>query len=140
MAVTETAAFGTKLSLGSVATTPVYTEIKGVHNGPNGPSRKMEILQARHHGRTGTLKRASFSDEGQVQFDLYYDSADTTHAALLTAYAAKQVRKFKMELTDTGAEVYTFDAIIASIQGNFQVEGWNVQSVVLEITGDITVT
>lgn len=138
MAVVETAAFGAVLAIGA-GSPVVYTEIKGVHNGP-GLTRGNEIITARHHGRTGTVKRSSFRDEGQCNFDLYYDSNDTQHQALMTAFENKAVTKFRLTLTDTGAEVYTFDAIVAQMSGSFQVEGFNMYSVSLDITGEITRT
>lgn len=139
MPYSETAAIGADLELGSTATTPVYTDIKGVHNGPK-LTRSLEIITARHHSSTSTIKRPSFLDGGQMTFDLYYDSSEANHAALQTSFAAKTLRYFKCTLTDGGAEVYTFQAYVSQFDIMADVEGFNIASVTLDLYSAPTVS
>ena len=115
-----------------------FTTIDGVHNGPNGPGFAPQMIQARHHGTEDTINKVSTVEKTPVSFDIYYDSGDTIHAALLTAASAATRSQFQITLTDTGAEVYTFYAYV-SMTFSGQVDGFNVYSVTLTIDGGITV-
>lgn len=139
MPYAETAAHGATVEIDVGTSTPDWDEIPGVHNGPR-ISRANEIIQARHHGSTSSIKKASFRDEGQCTFDIYYDSTDTVHTALRTAFEGKTTKSFRVTLTDNGAEIYTFSAVVSQFAVNAEVEGWNVASVALDISGDITVS
>lgn len=139
MAVAVTAAHGVVIGLGNDDGPPeTFTTIVGVHNGPNGPGFAPQMISARHHASDDTIMKVSTVDKTPVTFDIYYDSNDATHAALVAAAAGGNRKTFKMTLTDTGTENYTFEAFIqASFQG--QVDGFNVYSIQLNIDGAITI-
>lgn len=133
-----TAAHGIELKLGNGASTEVFTEIQGVHNGPNGPGWEPNIIEARHHGSEDTYRKVTTISKSPVTFDLYYDSSDTQHAALLAAAQAGTRKNFEMTLQEQGAEEYSFSAYISmTFQG--EVDGFNIYSVTLNIDGDVTV-
>lgn len=140
MAVAVTSAFGATIALGNGATpTEVFTTIVGVHNGPNGPGFQPQMITARHHGTADTIMKVSTVDKTPVTFDIYYDSADATHLALIAKAQSGGRNNFKITLTDTGTEIYTFAAYVqASFSG--QVDGFNVYSIQLSIDGAITIT
>lgn len=127
MAVVITAAHGVVIKLWNAA---AFTAIDGIFNGPNGPGWNTQFIEARHHGSTTSVKKATFVDVENVTFSIYYDSGDTIHAALLTAAKNKTLCSFQMELQDTGAEKYGFDAYVSmSFKG--ENEGFNVYDVTL---------
>lgn len=139
MAVSVTAAHGVVIKLGNGASPEVFTAIDGVHNGPNGPGFQPAMISARHHGSNDTFMKVSTVDKTPVTFDVYYDSGDTNHAALITAAKGGDKKNFEMTLTDTGAEKYAFGAYVqASYTG--QVDGFNIYSIQLSIDGAITIS
>lgn len=140
MTVAVTAAHGVVIGLGNDDGPPeTFTTIDGVHNGPNGPGFAPQMLSARHHGSSDTFNKVSTVEKTPVSFDIYYDSNDATHGALLTASKNGTRKTFKMTLTDTGSEIYTFEAFI-SMTFSGQVDGFNVYSVQLTIDGSVTVS
>lgn len=139
MAVAVTAAHGVVIKVGNGASPEVFSTIDGVHNGPNGPGFTPAMITARHHGSTDTFMKVSTVDKNPVTFDIYYDSADSIHASLVTAAQAGTRKNFEMTLNDTGDEKYAFGAYIqASFTG--QVDGFNVYSIQLNIDGAITIS
>jgi hypothetical protein len=139
MTVAVTAAHGVIIKLGDGATPEVFTVIDGVHNGPNGPGFTPAMISARHHGSSDTFMKVSTVDKTPVTFDVYYDSTDTVHAALVTAAKNGTRKSFEMIINDTGDEKYTFGAYVqASYTG--QVDGFNIYSVQLNIDGAIAIS
>lgn len=139
MTVVVTAAHGVDIKIGDGASTEVFTEIDGVHNGPSGPGFEPSIIEGRHHGSTATVKKASYVSVTPISFSIYYDSTDTQHLALIAAAKAKTRKNFQMVLTDTGAEQYAFAAYISAVYKG-EVEGFNVYDITLNVDGDITIT
>lgn len=115
-----------------------FTTIDGVHNGPNGPGFSPQMIQARHHGSEDVIQKVSIIEKTPVTFDVYYDSGDTIHAALLAAAKDGTRSQFQITLQDTGAEVYTFYAYVGMTFSG-QVDGFNIYSVNLTIDGAVTV-
>lgn len=136
MTVAITAAHGVDLDMYVSAS---FQTIDGVHNGPNGPGFAPQMISARHHGSDDTFMKVSTVDKTPVTFDIYYDSADAVHLALVAAAKDGTRQQFRMTITDTGAEVYTFHAYVqASFTG--QVDGFDTYSIQLNIDGAISVT
>ena len=117
----------------------MFTTLQGMHNGPSGLSDQWNIIQARHHGSTSTFQKRTFKEPSNLTFDLYYDSTDTQHIALMTAARAGTRKNFKLTLTDAGVEQYAFAAYV-SANLSADVEAFNVISVTLSIDGDVTVS
>lgn len=135
MAVAVTAARGVLVKLYNAG---AFATIDGVHNGPNGPGFTPQLITARHHGSADTIIKVSTVDKTPVTFDIYYDSNDTIHGALVTAAKNATRSQFQITLVDTGAEIYTFYAYVqASFSG--QVDGFNIYSIQLSIDGAITI-
>ncbi len=131
-----TAAHGAELKIGNGASTELFNELQGMHNGPNGMSDEWNIIQARHHGSTSTFQKRTFKEPSNLTFDLFYDSSDTHHAALMAAARSGTRKNFELTLTDNGAEVFEFSAYVsATISAD--VEGFNIASITLSIDGDV---
>lgn len=116
-----------------------FQTIDGVHNGPNGPGFNPILIAARHHGTEDTINKVSTIEKTPCSFDVYYDSGDTIHAALLAASAAGTRSRFQVTLTDTGAEVYEFYGYV-QMTPSAQVDGFNIQSVNITVDGGVTVS
>lgn len=140
MTYAVTPSFGAVIKIGDGGGSEVFTAINGVHNGPNGPSPSVRMIEASHHGSSSLIKKPSFWQGGTVTFDIYYDSTDTQHLLLMTSNRAKTRKNFQMVLTDSGTEQYAFAAYISSMAFKGDVEGFNVYSVTLDIDGDITIS
>ena len=123
-----TSAQGCQVKLGDGATTEIFTEIKGVFNGPNGPTFTPIIIEAKYHSSTSIFRKVTHVDKGSVTFSIYYDSTDTQHLALIAAAAAKTRKNFQQLLTDSGAEQYAFAAYVGA-QFKGEVEGFNVYDI-----------
>lgn len=139
MPYTITAAHGIEIQLSNGASTPVFTEIQGVHNGPQGPGFEPQTITARHHGSTDEYNKVTIVKKTPVTFDIFYDPADTQHAALITAAKDKTRKDFKMVLPDAGNETYAFGSYVsASLKG--EVEGFLIYSITLNIDGAVAIT
>lgn len=117
----------------------VWDAIKGIHNGPNGPTPSFRMIEATCHDSNFALKKPSFRSFGAVTFDIYYDSSDAVHAALYQANKNKSQPEFLMTITDQGSESYEFAACVSSLAFKGDVEGFNVYSVTLDLIGDMFV-
>ena len=134
-----TAAHGVTIKLGNDDGPPeTFSLIEGVHNGPNGPGFAPQMISARHHGSEDTFMKVSTIEKTPVTFDIYYDSSDTVHAAITAASKTGTRKTFEITITDTGAEVYTFEAYIQATYAG-AVDGFNIYSIQLNIDGAITV-
>lgn len=138
MTLTETAAHGLTLEIHNGASPGTYAELLGVHNGPSGGGWSPRIIEAFHHSSTTVKKYATVVDTGDVTFSLYYDSTDTVHQQLRDAAKNKTQSLFRVTLTETGAEVLTFNAFV-SWEYDADPENWNMVNVTLSINGDIGV-
>lgn len=136
MAVAITAAHGVKVAM---FVSGSFTDIDGVHNGPNGPGFAPQMISARHHGSEDTFMKVSTVEKTPVTFDIYFDSSDSVHLALREAAKNATRSQFRITLQDTGGEVYTFHSYPAMTYSG-QVDGFNVMSVSLAIDGGISVT
>lgn len=137
MPYTITSAHGAEVQIGNGASSETFTEIQGVHNGPNGLEETWNTIQARHHGSTATYQKRTFKEPASLTFDLFYDSTDTQHIALMTSARNGTRKNYKLIITDQGAEQAAF-AAYASVNLSAQPDAFNVYSVTLTIDGEIT--
>lgn len=79
-------------------------------------------------------------DTSEGEFTVLYDSGDTAHAALTAAATTRPPVKwsFRLTLTDTGAEVVTFDAYVGMTGIGTETDGSNERTFTLRPTGEIT--
>lgn len=138
MTYAAAAAHGAKIEIGNGASPEVFTEINGVKSGPSWDGFKQQIIKTRHHKTQTPFQKVSYTDFGDWQFTIDYDSSDTQHALLRSCSAAATIKNFKITLTDGGAEIITFPATIDFGQGS-DVEGWNEATIALHPTQAPTV-
>jgi len=139
MAYELTAAHGIAVKLGDGSSPETFTEIQGVHNGPNGPGVVQNIIEARHHGSETTVRKQSSGSISPMSFSIYYDSANPQHAALHAAGLAGTSANFQVVGTDTGAEKVAFEAFIDFVLKG-EVDGFNVADVTLNLVDAYTRT
>jgi hypothetical protein len=132
-----TAAHGAKVQIGSGTSVETFADLQGVHNGPQGLDDVWNIIQARHHGSTSTHQKRTFKEPSSLTFDIYYDSTDTYHAALLVSARTGTRKNYKLLLQDNGTETFSF-AAYCSASLSAEVEGFNVYSITLAVDGDVT--
>lgn len=124
--------FASAALTGGAAGTEVFTEIEGIFNGPNGPGWSPRIIEAFSHSRTTPKKHVTVVDIGAVTFDLYFDSTDAQHTALLEAAQDPTTPiNFQQYFTDDGEYALEYAAyVLATAQA--PVEGFNVFSITLQ--------
>lgn len=103
---------------------------------PVNPELDTTDLDDAHRSFTGTI-----ADYGEFSFKLNYDSADTQHAALWTAYGAGTSVSWTITLADTGTTTIAFSGHIKQWQwGNATVDNKIELTVTVKLTGAITLT
>lgn len=136
---TETLALGFALKVSNMASSATFTEIDGLFS-PSGPSRSREVVELRHHGSDSIKKLASFLNNGEFSFSIYFDSDDTQHAQLETAFANGTVLDFQAVFTDTGTRQYAFSGFLSAWAPDAQVGEANAVSATIVLTTDVTVS
>lgn len=103
---------------------------------PVNPELDTTDLDDAQRSFTGTI-----ADYGEFSFKLNYDSADTQHAALWTAYGAGTSVSWTITLADTGTTTIAFSGHIKQWQwGNATVDNKIELTVTVKLTGAITLT
>jgi hypothetical protein len=126
MTIIETAAHGATLEIGNVASPTAYGVIEGIHNGPEGGGWAARVIEAIHHSSSVVKKKASFLDLPDLTFSIYFDSSDADHLALQTAAQNKTVKQFRYTMTETGAQILTFQGVVTNFTFSANPEEWNV--------------
>lgn len=89
---------------------------------------------------TAKEKRMGLADEGQCTFTLMFRPKNAAHAELLQGKADRQVRDFKLVLTDSpNPTTYYFSGFVLSVPLTANVDAVVESSVTIEITGAVTV-
>lgn len=130
-------AFGTKLQM-TIAT--VLTDIAKVTN-VKPYSKKVDIIDNSSHDSTEEWreKLAGMKDAGEVQLDLNYDPAATTHKALEDALDAGTAIVFAIKFANapTGRVTGTFSGIVKGLDVGAPFDSKYSGNVVIEISGKI---
>ena len=129
---------GMKIGIGS-GSPLTYNDIPEVVSF-SGPGGSGQVIDVTNLSSTAIEKVMGLPDEGQLSFEMNYVPANTYHAALRTARAAKTLTKFKLTFTDTGAMEWTFDAYVTNFTVSGGVNSTIKAAVTLEVTGAIVET
>ena len=129
---------GMKIGIGS-GSPLTYNDIPEVVSF-SGPGGSGQVIDVTNLSSTAIEKVMGLPDEGQLSFEMNYVPANTYHAALRTARAAKTLTKFKLTFTDTGAMEWTFDAYVTNFTVSGGVNSTVKAAVTLEVTGAIVET
>jgi predicted secreted protein len=125
------------IDLGSVSPT-VWTQItesKDI-NFRTGSATVIDVTDLSSAARE---KRMGLSDEGQCTMTLNLLPKNAAHAELIQAKADRQVRDFKVVLTDNpNPSTYYFSGFVLSVPMSASVDAVIESSVTIEITGAVT--
>ena len=84
-------------------------------------------------------KRMGLADEGQCTFTLNFVPKNSAHAELVAAKADRQIRHFRVVLTDGPAPTtYYFSGFVLSVPISASVDAVIESNVTIEITGAVT--
>jgi hypothetical protein len=139
MPYTAFAAAGTKLQFS--ASSPItYLDIEGVE-GFSGPTGSKEIIDVTAISDIAAKQITGMPKFGQVSFTLFWDPADTTHAALFTAYkTANSHNYFNILCSDTGTASIAFDGSVSTWEWSFAKGAAVTVKVAIEVSGQPTLT
>jgi hypothetical protein len=128
MAVAPTAAYGTLLKQG-VNTIAKVSDITP-------PELLREVDEITNHSGAGWKEfLPTLKELAEFTITILYDSADTQHAALVTALTAGTLASYNITFTDTGAEVWTFSAYVTRFKLTTPLDGANRAEVTLRPSG-----
>lgn len=114
MVAVPTVGKGVALKIGNGASPEVFTAIGKIEN-VSIAGRDRQIVSFTTHDVDYIQKLASFIENGQITLGVAYDSGDTQHALLETLFESGAVTNYKIELTDTGARIFAFNAIVKGV-------------------------
>ena len=116
------------------------TTIPGVFNGPKGPTASLDAIDATSHDSTSGIKEfiGGLIDRGSVSFSVEWDPDNATHTGLFTDMTNRTVQTFTITLTDSGATILTFTALVVKLDPSADVPDKIVMDVELKISGNVT--
>lgn len=132
-------AFGTKLQYESAVSPSVWTDIAAVTN-IKPFDKKVDVIDGSSHDSTNEFreKLAGMKDSGDVQLDINYDPANTSHQAMESQLGAAENFKLLFAGAPTGRTSGTFSGFVKGFTPGAPHDGKFTATVVIEITGEIT--
>ena len=130
---------GLKISITTTGLTAITELLDG-----DMPAQLKELAEMTAHPTTGSTTYRTFVDTGlrelgEFQMTLGWDTAEATHAAVLTAFNSSSAVQMSVE-DPTADETLTFDAFIRQISRiSKQTDGYKAQ-VTVRPTGAPTIT
>jgi hypothetical protein len=128
---------GTTLSLTIAATPTVLTQVVSI----TPPSMEMGMSETTHLGSTWRAFLANIPDGGEFTFELEYDSAAATHAAVWSQFVLGTEAVWLITLADTGTTTIGFSAPISGFAiSDIVVDDIVKLTVSAKVTGAVTIT
>ena len=125
------------IDLGSVSPS-VWTQITEAKD-INFRTGSATVIDVTDLSSTAREKRMGLADEGQCTLTLNLLPKNAAHAELIQAKADRQVRDFKVVLTDNpNPSTYYFSGFVLSVPMSASVDAVIESSVTIEITGAVT--
>ncbi|APF87599.1 phage tail protein [Ralstonia solanacearum] len=134
---TALSAQGTKIEISSGGTTPTYTQVTNVSD-ISGFDGKATAIDTTTLSSTAKEKTLGLQDWGSVTLATDINLKEPSHMALLTAKKSGALTGFRVTLSDGSTLV--FMAFVMQFPISAKVDSVYKGNIVLEITGDITVT
>lgn len=118
----------------------VFTNVPGVQN-LDGPSGTKTEIEGTALSDTAKSFKGGKPDYGSVTFDLAWDPADTTHAAILDSYkTAGSVDDWQITFPDAGAAAAAFSGAVMEFAWKLAKDSPGLVSVRVKCSGEVTVT
>jgi predicted secreted protein len=128
-------AFGTTLKLNG-------TTVAAVKGGPQGPNETRDTIDATAHDSPDGYREflGSFSDGGEVSFDIWYDPADGSHGSLQAARHATEAGSWDIVFPTTPSHQITFDGWLTGFNPTAEKDDGLTASVTIKVTGKPEIT
>lgn len=126
---------GTKLYMGDQGSPDALTQVLKVRtiNGPNLSRPWKDRTTLDSAGREG---KPGLPDIGEVSFGIFWEPDDAAqHEAVLAAYNANTLKKFRIEWPDAADSYVDFDGYVTAFGGVTEVDGDLVRDITLRGTG-----
>ena len=122
----------------SIAETPTaIAQLVGV----TPPQMEMGTTETTHLTSSAREFIANILDGGTVDLTINYDSADASHAAILSQFKAGTLAVFSIEFNDAGDTTVGFSGVMTNHNwGEATVESLVTLTVTIKVSGDVTVT
>ena len=136
--MTYTTNMGTKLQIGSDATTPVFTEIPRLRNIPGLALDTQKIEVTHNQSNAREYIPDCLPDPGDYSFDMETDRTDAVHQTLFSMRGTTSTRKFRIVYPD--GLTWEFEASVMSIKrADYDVQNPDViiDTVTLAINGGV---
>lgn len=129
---------GMTLGVGDGASPEVFTTIAEINSidGPGGQANEIDVTDL---SSTAKEYLIGLQDEGDVTLEINYIPQNTQHAQLRSDKASATQRNYRITFTDSPATTWTFAAYVKGFSISNSVDDRTVASVVLRVTGSITV-
>lgn len=128
---------GIVLKRGGDGSPTTYTALSNVISidGPGGSSSEIDITNLSSSAKEFKI---GLKDEGTLSVELNYDPSDTGHTGLLSDRDNRTRRSFQIVLTDSGAEVWSFEAYVQEARLSIQPDNVTKLNITLRISGPVT--
>lgn len=128
---------GLVLKKGDGASPEVFTAVPEIVD-ISGPDGSAPEIDATDLSSTSKEYKIGLKDNGSVTFNMHYIPANTTHAALRTAWSNRTLTNFQMLFTDSPQTQWSFAAYVQNFSMSASTDDTIKASVTLRISGDIT--
>lgn len=118
----------------------VFTEIQGVSNiSRSGPSRE-EVDVTNHSSPAGAIQTLpeGIYDPGSLNFELFFDPSDETHAAFATDFLNATIGNYQLVTPATIGITFEFQAWVKNLGEEMPLRGAYSRNTELRITGPVT--
>lgn len=115
----------------------VYTTIPNIVSidGPGGSASEIDVTNLSSSAKEFKI---GLKDEGTIGVEMNYDPTNAQHTGLLTDRDNRTLRSFKVVLTDSGAEVWSFQAYVQEARLSVQPDSVTKLNATLRISGPVT--
>lgn len=104
-------------------------------NGPDGAASEIDVTDLNSSAKEFKM---GLADEGNVTFTINYLPSDAVHAALLSDRDSQTLRTFRITLTSSPQETWTFTAYVTAAPLTNAVDGVTQMSITLKVSGIVT--
>lgn len=139
-----TGALGLTLTAETTPGSDIYDLVVGQVGDVSGMDTGTDRTEVTSHDAALAGRRriyvTTLGKEFSLAFPLFFDSSDTAHETIQGDGIAGITRGYRVQLTDTGTEILTFDGHVTGFEITASVEGANQANVTISGTGDIVIT
>lgn len=127
---------GTTFAVSASGSPPSFSNIPEIRSigGPDGAAPTIDVTDLDSTAREFLL---GLKDEGAFSLDIMYIPANTVHAQLRSAWAARSLMQFRVTFADANTTVWEFNGYVTGFSQRAAVDGVIEATVGIKITGAI---